>query len=63
MQVTGSRIKRAEIEGPSPVTVITAQQMENEGHATVFEALETLVMAGGAVETELSADPRPMRTR
>lgn len=50
VQVTGSRIKRAEVEGPSPVMVISAQQIENEGHATVFEALETLVMAGGAVE-------------
>ncbi len=67
VQVTGSRIKRAEIEGPSPVTVITAQQMENEGHATVFEALETLVMAGGAVETELSggfsANAHPLNLR
>ncbi len=67
VQVTGSRIKRAEVEGPSPVTIITAQQIENEGHATVFEALETLVMAGGAVETELSggfsANAHPLNLR
>ncbi|MGO1070436.1 TonB-dependent receptor domain-containing protein [Lysobacter sp. CA199] len=67
VQVTGSRIKRAEIEGPSPVTVITAEQMEREGHATVFEALETLVMANGAVETELSggfsANAHPLNLR
>lgn len=67
VQVTGSRIKRAEIEGPSPVTIITAQQIENEGHATVFEALESLVMAGGAVETELSggfsANAHPLNLR
>ena len=31
VQVTGSRIKRAQIEGPSPVTVITAEQMRQEG--------------------------------
>jgi len=59
VQVTGSRIKRAQVEGPSPVTVITAQQMENEGHASVFEALQTLVMAGGEVETELSGGFSP----
>lgn len=67
VQVTGSRIKRAEVEGPSPVMVISAQQIENEGHATVFEALETLVMAGGAVETELSggfsANAHPLNLR
>ena len=65
--VTGSRIKRAQLEGPSPITIITAQQIENEGHATVFEALETLVMAGGAVETELSggfsANAHPLNLR
>ncbi|MBN8803276.1 MAG: TonB-dependent receptor, partial [Stenotrophomonas acidaminiphila] len=67
VQVTGSRIKRAEVEGPSPVMVISAQQIENEGHATVFEALESLVMAGGAVETELSggfsANAHPLNLR
>jgi outer membrane receptor protein involved in Fe transport len=67
VQVTGSRIKRSEIEGPSPVTVITAQQIEAEGHGTVFEALESLVMAGGAVETELSggfsANAHPLNMR
>ncbi len=67
VQVTGSRIKRAEVEGPSPVTVISAEQIENEGHATVFEALETLVMASGAVETELSggfsANAHPLNLR
>ncbi|SFK73829.1 Secretin and TonB N terminus short domain-containing protein [Lysobacter sp. cf310] len=67
VQVTGSRIKRAEIEGPSPITVISAEQLEREGHATVFEALETLVMANGAVETELSggfsANAHPLNLR
>ena len=31
VQVIGSRIKRSEIEGPSPVTVITAEQIKQEG--------------------------------
>lgn len=67
VQVTGSRIKRAEIEGPSPVTVITSEQMENEGFVTVFEALDSLVMASGSVETELSggfsANAHPLNLR
>ena len=28
IEVTGSRIKRAEVEGPSPVTVITRQDLD-----------------------------------
>jgi iron complex outermembrane receptor protein len=51
--VTGSRIKRSEIEGPAPVTVITAEQIEREGHATVYDALTTLTQAGGAFQNEL----------
>lgn len=40
--VTGSRIKRAEIEGPSPVTVITRQDIEREGFQTVADMLQTI---------------------
>lgn len=65
--VIGSRIRRAEIEGPSAVTTISAAQIENEGYATVFEALDTLVMASGAIETELSggfsANAHPLNLR
>ena len=51
--VTGSRIKRSEIEGPAPVTVITAAQMEREGFTTVYEALNTLTQTAGNVQNEL----------
>jgi iron complex outermembrane recepter protein len=53
--VTGSRIKRAEIEGPSPVTIISAEQIEKEGFVTVFDALSTLTQNGGAVQNELNS--------
>ena len=39
--VTGSRIPRAEIEGPAPVVVITAEDLAAEGFTTVYEALNT----------------------
>lgn len=50
--VTGSRIKRAEIEGPAPVTVITGEQMKKEGFATVYDALQTLTEAIGNVQND-----------
>ncbi|HZH44943.1 MAG TPA: TonB-dependent receptor [Lysobacter sp.] len=51
--VTGSRIKRAEVEGPSPVTIISAQQIEREGFNTVYDALTTLTQASGSVQNEI----------
>jgi outer membrane receptor protein involved in Fe transport len=40
--VVGSRIKRAEIEGPAPVVVITRDQMDREGFQTVGDMLQSL---------------------
>ena len=48
VQVTGSRIKRAEIEGPSPVVTITAEDIKKQGYSTIGEALRTLSVNNGA---------------
>lgn len=40
--VVGSRIKRAEIEGAAPVTVITRADIDREGFQTVGDMLQTL---------------------
>lgn len=40
--VVGSRIKRAEVEGPAPVTVITREDIDREGYQTVADILQTL---------------------
>ncbi|MBB3274273.1 MULTISPECIES: TonB-dependent receptor plug domain-containing protein [unclassified Pseudoxanthomonas] len=52
--VTGSRIKRVDIEGPSPVTVITADDIQKEGFSTVYEALSTLSQFTGSVQNEIN---------
>jgi iron complex outermembrane receptor protein len=39
IEVTGSRIKRSDLEGASPVTVITVEDMKIEGNFTVADAL------------------------
>ena len=52
--VTGSNIKRATIEGPSPVVTITAEQMKIQGFTTVFEALNSVTQtAGGSMESNI----------
>jgi len=53
--VTGSRIKRTQIEGPSPVTVISSAQIQREGFVTVFDALTTLTQNGGVTQNELNS--------
>lgn len=55
IEVVGSRIKRSEVEGPSPVTVITAEQIENEGFNTVFDALETISQNTGFGQNDFNA--------
>ncbi len=56
VEVTGSRIKRAEIEGPSPVVVITAEDIRKQGYSTIAEALQTLTQFNGdVIGGELSA--------
>jgi len=47
VQVTGSRIARTGIEGPAPVTVITAEEIQRQGFSTVWESLGTLTQFTG----------------
>ena len=53
--VTGSRIKRSEVEGPTPVTIITADDIEKQGFTTVSQVLRTITQNVGAVQNELNS--------
>ena len=54
VEVTGSRIPRAEVEGPAPVTVITAQQMSAAGFTSVPDVLRSLTQNGGETQSQQS---------
>lgn len=43
IEVTGSRIKRVDVEGPSPVTVISRQDIETAGELSVADFLRNTV--------------------
>ncbi|MEJ8568190.1 TonB-dependent receptor domain-containing protein [Elongatibacter sediminis] len=45
--VTGSRIKRTDIEGPAQVITIDREQISDRGYTTVFEALSDLTINNG----------------
>lgn len=50
--VTGSRIPRATLEGPSPVTVISKEDIDAQGYRSVFDALSALTQNTGVVQGE-----------
>ncbi len=46
--ITGSRIKRTEVEGPSPIVVIDAESMKDQGFSNIFEAVQSLTSNTGS---------------
>ncbi|MBX3694554.1 MAG: TonB-dependent receptor [Steroidobacteraceae bacterium] len=55
VQVTGSRIARTAIEGPSPITVITADDIQAAGFTAVPELLRSITQNGGETQSQQSA--------
>lgn len=50
IEVTGTRIKKTDIEGPSPLIVITTDDMKRAGNVTVQDALRDLTSNTGTVQ-------------
>ena len=50
VQVTGSRIPRAQVEGPAPVTIVTAEQIQAAGLTSVPDVLRSLSQNSGSVQ-------------
>lgn len=52
LQITGSRIRRLDVEGASPIVVVTRDDIEKKGFGTVYEALENLTQNTGTLQGE-----------
>ncbi|HVZ46030.1 MAG TPA: TonB-dependent receptor [Ramlibacter sp.] len=52
VEITGSNIPRTETETPSPVQVITAEQLKNSGYTTVSEVLREITANGNGTLTQ-----------
>ncbi|WDE03385.1 TonB-dependent receptor [Thalassomonas viridans] len=48
IQVTGSRIKRNNFEGPAPITVLTADDISAKGFTNMYEAIQNLTAGTGS---------------
>ena len=55
VQVTGSRIPRAQVEGPAPITVITADDIQAGGYTSVPDVMQSLTQNGGQTQSQQSA--------
>ena len=54
IEVTGSRIKRADMETAQPVSIIDRAALEATGLTSVGDFLQTLPMAGSAINTQFN---------
>ena len=54
--VTGSHIKRTAIEGPAPVTMISAAEIRDNGYATVADVMSALTQNLGALDNNQNTD-------
>lgn len=50
--VTGSRIPRVDVEGPSPVITISAQDIQSRGFRSVYDAINSLSQNTGMTQGE-----------
>lgn len=55
VEVTGTRIKRTDLEGPAPVTVIDREAIERSGHTRVGDLLQEITSSGSALNTAFNA--------
>ncbi len=54
VEITGSRIKRADIESASPVFVIQREEIERSGLTSIGDLLQDLPIAGAALNTQFN---------
>ncbi|WP_395117240.1 TonB-dependent receptor [Rhodanobacter sp. FW102-FHT14D06] len=55
VQVTGSRIPRVQVEGPAPVTVVTAQEIKAAGFASVPDVMRAITQNSGETQSQQSS--------
>lgn len=55
VEVTGSRIRQAQVEGVRPVQTLTREDLERTGYASVGEILQRITASGGAINTRFNS--------
>jgi iron complex outermembrane receptor protein len=55
IEVTGSRIRKAELEGQTPVLTITSEDIAQTGLASIGDILQQLTISGSALNTKFNS--------
>lgn len=55
IEVTGSRIKKAEVEGQTPVISITAADIQQSGLASIGDVIQQLSISGSSLNTKFNS--------
>ena len=55
IEVTGSRIKKAEVEGQSPVLTITSKDIEATGLGSIGDVIQRLSVSGSSLNTKFNS--------
>ena len=55
IEVTGSRIKKAEVEGQTPVVTISAKDIQQTGLASIGDVIQQLSVSGSALNTKFNS--------
>ncbi len=55
VEVTGSRIKRAEVEGQVPIQTLTRTEIERTGLTSIGEVLQQLTGSGSALNAKFNS--------
>ncbi len=55
VEVVGSRIRRAEVEGPAPIAVVTAAEIQAAGFTSVPEVLRAMTQNSGETQSQQSS--------
>src|SRR5690242_18074798 len=58
IEVLGSRIKRAEVVGQTPVLTITAKDIQQSGLASIGDVIQQLSVSGSSLNTKRSEERR-----
>lgn len=55
IEVTGSRIKRAEVEGQTPILTITSKDIEATGLGSIGDVIQRLSVSGSSLNTKFNS--------
>ncbi len=55
IEVTGSRIKKADVEGQTPVVTITAKDIQDTGLASIGDVIQQLSVSGSSLNTKFNS--------